>query len=409
MNYLGEFRVNGRALLASTVGHGAGLAVSAYIIGTFAPHLLKEFGWSRADFALLSTATLLTLLCLPLIGRATDLFGVRRVAALGVIVLPITYLALSLFNGELKVFIGLTMLQVIFGTTTTSTVYSRLVADRFREARGMALAIMASGPAITGAVGAMLLNDYIDEQGWRAGYRAIAVFTAVFGLLALAMIPADARPAAVAVQRRRAARDYPVILRSPAFWVICGGMFLCNIPQTLNGPQLKLMLLDNGADSAAAAMMVSLFATGVIIGRFACGLALDRFPAHVVAAVSMGLPSVGLFLIASAFDAQWVLVGAVLLMGLSQGAEGDIAGYLVVRHFGVEIYSSVLGLCIAALGLATAVGAVLLSRFLDWTGGYVVFLYVTAGSVLLGGLMFLLLGRAGIGGRPVAVPEPAAD
>ena len=56
----------------------------------------------------------------------------------------------------------------------------------------------------------------------------------------------------------------------------------------------------------------------------------------------------------------------------------------------------------------TAVGAVLLSRFLDWTGGYVVFLYGTAGSVLLGGLMFLLLGRAGIAGRPVAVPEAAA-
>ena len=186
-------------------------------------------------------------------------------------------------------------------------------------------------------------------------------------------------------------------------------MFLCNIPQTLNGPQLKLMLLDNGADSAAAAMMVSLFATGVIIGRFACGLALDRIPAHVVAAVSMGLPSIGLFLIASTFDAQWVLVGAVLLMGLSQGAEGDIAGYLVVRHFGVEIYSSVLGLCIAALGLATAAGAVLLSRFLDWTGGYVVFLHLTAGSVLLGGLMFLLLGRAGIAGRPVVAPESAAD
>lgn len=395
MAYLNEFRVNARSLTASTIGHAAGLAASAYIIGTFAPHLLKEFGWSRSDFALLSTATLLTLLCLPLIGRATDLIGVRRVAMIGVATLPLTYLALSVFDGELRTFMAITVLQVIVGTTTTSTVYSRLVADRFQQARGMALAIMASGPALTGLIGAVLLNDFIAEHGWRAGYRAIAVFTAVFGLLALAMIPPDARPAPLATRQRSARRDYPAILRSPAFWVICGGMFLCNIPQTLNGPQLKLMLEDSGAGSAAAAMMVSLFATGVIIGRFACGLALDRFPAHIVAAVSMGLPSVGLFLIASAFDAQWVLVTAVLLMGLSQGAEGDIAGYLVVRHFGVGVYSSVLGLCIASLGVATALGAVLLSRMLDGAGGYAQFLMITAVSVLAGSCLFLLLGRPG--------------
>lgn len=400
MAYLNEFRVNARSLTASTIGHAAGLAASAYIIGTFAPHLLKEFGWSRSDFALLSTATLLTLLCLPLIGRATDLLGVRRVAAFGVVTLPLTYIALSLFDGQLRTFMAITVLQVIVGTTTTSTVYSRLVADRFQEARGMALAIMASGPAIAGAVGVMLLNDYIAAEGWRAGYRALAIFTAAFGLLALSMIPADARPTPAATQRRSARQDYPAILRSPAFWVICGGMFLCNLPQTLNGPQLQLMLQDSGASPAMTAGMASLFATGVIIGRFACGLALDRFPAHVVAAISMGLPSIGLFLIASALDAQWVLVSAVLLMGLSQGAEGDIAGYLVVRHFGVGVYSSVLGLCIAALGLATALGAVLLSRMLQGTGGYTVFLYLTAASVLLGGLLFLLLGSLQKNGVP---------
>jgi MFS family permease len=407
MNYLGEFRVNWRALLASTVGHGAGLAVSAYIIGTFAPHLLKEFGWSKSDFALLGTATLLTLVCLPLIGRATDLFGVRRVAALGVVVLPLTYLGLSVFNGELKVFIGLTMLQVIFGTTTTSTVYSRLVAERFEKARGVALAVMASGPAIIGALGAVLLSDYIDAEGWRAGYRVVALLSAVFGVLALLMIPADSRPPPALRQRRSARRDYPAIARTPAFWVICGGMFLCNIPQPLHGLQLKLMLMDNGADTALAARMVSLYATGVIIGRFACGLALDRLPAHLVAAIGMGLPAIGMFLLASPMDAQWVLVASVLLMGLSQGAEGDIAGYLVVRHFGVEIYSSVLGMTIAALGVASALGAVLLSRALGLTGGYSEYLGLTAVGVLLGSGLFLLLGRPAIGGRQVALPESA--
>ena len=71
--------------------------------------------------------------------------------------------------------------------------------------------------------------------------------------------------------------------------------------------------------------------------------------------------SIGMFLIASPLDAWWTLWVAVSLMGLSQGAEGDLAGYLVVRHFGVGIFSSVLGLIIAALGVASSLGALLLS------------------------------------------------
>ncbi|MES2488808.1 MAG: MFS transporter [Pseudomonadota bacterium] len=402
MNYLGELRVNWRSLLASTVGHGAGLAASAYIIGTFAPHLLAEFGWSKSDFALLGTATLLTLVCLPVIGRLTDLFGVRRVAITGVLFLPLSYLALSVFNGELRVFIAITVLQVIFGATTTSTVYSRLVAERFQNARGLGLAIMASGPAIVGAIGAPLLSNYIDTNGWRAGYQALAIFTAFFGIIALFLIPPHEYLGALPRNKRQARRDYKVIVRSPAFWVIAGGIFLCNIPQPLHGLQLKMMLLDNGAGLAFASKLVSMYAVGVIIGRFVCGLALDRLPAHWVAAVGMGLPSIGMFMLASSIDTPWALGSAVLLMGLSQGAEGDIAGYLVLRHFKVDIYSSVLGLVIAALGIASAIGAGLLSLALKLTGGYDLYLVLTAVGVLAGSGMFLLLGRSNIGGRDIA-------
>ena len=402
MNYLGELRVNWRSLLASTVGHGAGLAASAYIIGTFAPHLLAEFGWSKSDFALLGTATLLTLVCLPIIGRLTDLFGVRRVAITGVLFLPLSYLALSFFNGELRVFIAITVLQVIFGTTTTSTVYSRLVAERFQNARGLGLAIMASGPAIVGAIGAPLLSNYIDTNGWRAAYQALAIFTACFGIIALFLIPPQEYPGTLPRSKRQARRDYKAIVRSPAFWVIAGGIFLCNIPQPLHGLQLKMMLLENGAGLSFASKLVSMYAVGVIIGRFVCGLALDRLPAHWVAAIGMGLPSIGMFVLASSIDTPWALASAVLLMGLSQGAEGDIAGYLVLRHFKVDIYSSVLGLVIAALGIGSAIGAGLLSLALKNTGGYDLYLVLTAIGVLIGSGLFLLLGRSNIGDRDIA-------
>src|SRR5690606_28685224 len=130
-------------------------------------------------------------------------------------------------------------------------------------------------------IGSPLLSDYIDEHGWRAGYRMMALFAAVLGFTALALISRDQRPTVAQRSRRSAPRDYRAIFASPAFWAIAGGIFLCNIASPVHGPQLKLMLLDNGAADSAAAL-VSLYATGVIVGRFACGAALDRFPAHFV-------------------------------------------------------------------------------------------------------------------------------
>lgn len=392
--YLHEFRSHWRALLASSIGHGAGLAVSAYVIGTFAPPLMQEFGWSKSDFALLGTATLLTLIALPAIGRLTDLFGVRPVAAVGVVFMPLSYLALSEFDGQLRTFILVAVLQVIIGATTTSTVYSRLVAERFKRARGLSLAIMASAPAVVGGIAAPLLSDYIDESGWRAGYRLMAVLSAVFGLTALLLIPKADGATAAQRAHRYAKRDYGAILRQRAFWVIAGGIFLCNVAAPLHGAQLKLMLLDNGLDTGTAARIVALYATAVVIGRFACGVALDRWSAHLVAAISMSLPSLGMALIASPADATWALGAAVALMGLSQGAEGDVAGYLVMRHFAVGVYSSVLGLVIAALGLASAIGAASLSVTFKVGGGYENFLTFSAVAVLIGGLLFLLLGAA---------------
>lgn len=397
MTYFGELKCNWRALLASAIGQGAGLSINSYIVSIFAPHLLETFGWSKAQFALMGTTIMATLFCLPVVGRLTDVFGVRRVAAVGVISTPLSYLAFSVFDGEISTFLAITVLQVIFGTTTTATVYSRLVAERFVKARGLALAIVAGWPAVVGAIGVPMLTYFMDTHGWRAAYQALAVYSVIVGVITLFLIPRspglDGRPVTTP---RRARADYALLVRNATFWMIVAGVFLCNLPQTLNSMQLKLMLLDNGATSAAASAMISVFAVGVIIGRFACGIALDRLPTHLVATVGMGLPSLGMFIIASSIDTSFALTAAALLLGLSMGAEGDITAYLVVRHFGVQVYSSVLGLMTAVLGIATSIGSVILSITLDWTNGYATFVLFGGIVTVIGSALFMLLGRESV-------------
>jgi MFS family permease len=371
-------------------GYGA---LALYTPSVIAPHLLREFGWSKSAFALLGTISLTTAFIIPFVGRITDVLGVRRTAFIGIVSLPASFMAYALMTGPMWQYVLVYVLQTIFCITTTATVYSRIAVQYSEKARGLSLAIVASGPALTGAILGPALNTFIEAQGWRSTYHALAALTLVTGIITLLLLPREAKKAEgeAVPPKRRARDDYPLILRSPAFWVIIAAMLLCNLPQVLALSQLKILLLDNGVSAQGASVMLSAFAIGVLVGRFLAGLALDKWPAHIVGLVGMGLPSIGLVLIASSIDTPAVLTFAVLLLGFSFGAEGDIVAYIVARKFGVAIYSSVLGLATMAMSISSSSGAALLSLTLQQTGGFETFLLICAGAVFTGALSFLLL------------------
>jgi predicted MFS family arabinose efflux permease len=390
--YLAELRSQWRPLVAALIGLGSGFSMTNYVTSIMAPHLLREFGWSKAEFALVGSLGLVSVAVFPFVGRLADMIGVRRTALIGVIVGPLAFLGLSAMTGDIRIYIALFLLQAVLCVTTTATVYCRTVVQYITRARGLALAIVASGPAITGAIGGPLLNNFIESHGWRAGYLALVVFSAIAGTVALLMLPPERKGAGPAPPRARTVReDYRQIFHTHAFWVLLGAMLLCNLPQVIALTQLKLVLLDNGVSATGVSVMISAFATGVLVGRFLAGLALDRFPAHMVATISMGLPSVGLFLLASSIDTSAAVMLSVLLIGLSFGAEGDVVGFLVVRYFGVHVFSSVMGMMTATIAISSSLGAVLLSFLLDRTGGFGSFLVICGGAVLVGSLLLLLL------------------
>jgi hypothetical protein len=75
------------------------------------------------------------------------------------------------------------------------------------------------------------------------------------------------------------------------------------------------------------------------------------------------------------------------------GAEGDVIAYLVVRNFGVRIYSTVHGILAATVAVAAVVGALLLSGMLKLFITFAPFLTLTGVLAILGSLLFLLLPR----------------
>lgn len=378
------------------------MSTAGTVTSAIAPSLVADAGWSKAEFALVGSLALVTSFAFPFIGRLADVLGVRWTALIGMATLPLSYLAYAQLQGQLWLYVAIFFVQSLLCVTTTATVYTRLVVQHIEKARGLALAIAVSGPAVTGAIGGPILNAYVEANGWRASYLALAVFATVAAVIVFLLIPAEKKDAAAPAQPKRRARDdYPAILRTTTFWILLGVMLLCNLPATIMLVQLKMLLLDNGISGEGAAIMFTALSVGMLAGRFVAGIALDRFRADIVSFITLALPSVGLFLIASSLDAPAVLTFAVFCLGFAFGAEGDIVGFLVARHFGVAVYSSVMGLLTCAMSFSTASGAALASYSLATTGGYNLYLVIAGTAVLVGASLLLLLGR---GERAEPVP-----
>jgi MFS family permease len=391
-----EFRQHWRPLTASFLGMGSALSLNSYILSTFAPYLIKDFGWSRSQWAALGVVQILVMVCLPIAGRLTDLFGVRRVAAVGAISFPLFLVAIAMMNGSITVYLGIYIAQTILCSTTTATVYARVVAEAFTLRRGLALAIAGSSPPLVAAVGSPLITAFVESHGWRAGYLVIAAFSAVCAVATIALLPS--RKPAVPLQaggtepQPKRTGVYGDIARTPVFWMMLLACFLVNLPFTLATSQIKMVVLDQGISDADAAIMISAFAIGSIAGRFIAGMALDLFPGHVIAAIGFGLPFVGLMILASSFDSVPMVGLAILLMGLSFGSEGDVIPYLVTRYFDMSVFSTVMGLLSAAIGLAIAMGNIILSLSLAATNSFEFYLFIAAAGSFLGSGVFLLLG-----------------
>ncbi len=397
--YLAELRTHWRVLLAAFIGLGFGINLGLFTSPLFGPALLKEFGWTRSQYALVSTVAIVMLLILPFAGRLTDLFGVRRVAIVGVIGVPLCEAALSQMSGSIGQFLAISALKAALGTLVSTTIYSTLVAERFVAARGFAFAVIMTGPALVGALATPVLAQVTFDHGWRTGYLVLAAVTLLGGLSAMLIVPAHvARKAARSANSMW--QDFRIVARQPVFWLIVGGMFLCNLPQSIGSAQMKLMALDAGATVQVAVTMISAYAVGIVIGRFACGLALDRVPARHVAAIMLALPALGFFGLWSDYDPAWFLIGAMAIIGVAQGAEGDVAAYLVTRYFDLVTYGFVMGMVASAMSASSASGALMLSITLRNNENYMPFLLFATAVTIVGAALFL-----GLSKRPPASLE----
>jgi MFS family permease len=373
---------------------GLGSALSHYTASLFGPPLLAEFGWLPADFALLGSFALVNLLFVPFAGRFVDRFGTRISAIVGFSAMPLGFLAFTQMSGNIYEFFAIWVVQHIFGILTTTVVFCRVVVEKFDRARGFALSLVLTAAPIFGVISIPLLGGLIEAEGWRAGYVALALISTAGGIVSIAMMERRARRSqAELAELRLTRRELGALLRHPRLLVFLFAMFLVNIPQSFGTSQLKLVLMGGGQTSEMATWMMSLYAGGVIVGRFLSGLALDRIPAHIVAIAVLGLPTLGYLLLAAQVTAMPLLFVAIGVIGFAQGAESDIGAFLLSRRFDTKNFSLLISFMSAMVGLGGAVGSIVMSATLRVSDSYLPFLLLSASGTVIGAILFSIAGR----------------
>ncbi|MDB5577642.1 MAG: transporter [Bradyrhizobium sp.] len=338
-----------------------------YTTGMFIHPLQQEFGWSRLGLSLsITVITIVSAIMAPITGWLMGRINPRVLILSGLVAGGASYVVLSLMGSSILFFYVIIMVMAIGIAGSSPVTISRVLVQYFEGWRGAALGITMVGTGVTSILAPLFLGPIIATEGWRAGYRMIALLVLGAAVIVAILFSVAGRPPAPApIIAFDSATEEPIDEKPPFVTLMIA--FLC-IAFAAPGAVIHFvpMLIDAGNAPAHAAQLASLLGISLIVGRLITGFALDRMHASRLAAWLMGTSALG-FLILSATGSAYLLLAAPLV-GASLGAEMDLMPYLASRYYKPGRFGRVFGWFYAAF-LIGAASSPMMYAFLRQIGG----------------------------------------
>ncbi|HQV04582.1 MULTISPECIES: MFS transporter [unclassified Novosphingobium] len=367
-----EFRNGWKIILGCSLGIASGVAILFLSFSLFVVPLTAELQVSRGELSNVQALIITAAIGSPLIGRLTDIYGVRRVYASSALLVALTHLAAALFASNL-VHMGLTIALVgLVGAGTGTVVLSRPINAAFSRYRGTALGLMAVGVSVLAILAPPLLNLVIENWGWRGAFTGMALVSLFAGIPAVLLLVPDGGRSGSGIGSGPASRAPSNwrFLRERDFWFLALALITMSLATAGAASQLAPMVQDSGVSAATAALALSFFSGGTFIGRLGGGWLLDRIEPRRAAFLLTMLPALGFVALLTAGNMTGAIMLAVLIIGIQQGAEIDIFAFLVGRRFDLANYSAIYG-ALVGLGWIGNVGGLLgMGKAYDLFGSY---------------------------------------
>lgn len=344
--------------------------VGMWAIIVIMPAVEVEFGAGRAEASLPYTLTMVGFGVGNLvIGRLLDRFGVTR-ALIGAAGLIAVGFVLSTLMPSIPT---LAAAHLLLGLGT-AVGFGPLIADIshwFMRRRGIAVALVASGNYLSGALWPTLLAGMLAGSGWRMVYLTLAVVAVAvivpLSLLLRRRVPLEAQAHAEAASALRA-RSAGLSPRALQYLLGFAGIACC---VAMSMPQVHIVAycVGLGYGPAVGAEMLSLMLLGGVASRVVSGLVADRLGGVMTLLIGSVLQCIALMLYLP-YDAMVPLYVVSTVFGLSQG--GIVPSYaLVVREYmPAREAGARVGFVMMMTILGMALGGWMSGWIYDLTGNY---------------------------------------
>jgi MFS family permease len=352
----------GVSLALSTLG---GIGLWAPVVAL--PIVQQEFGVDRAGASIPYTLTMVGFgIGGVLMGKIADRLGILVPLFFGTLVLGIGFVAAAHSTSYWWYIAAQAGLIGLFGVATT---FGPLVADVslwFQKQRGIAVAIVASGNYLAGAMWSPLLTRSIEAYGWRTSFWVIGVLCVVLML-----------PLTLLLRRRATLDEKPsptagasTATGTPALQalLVLAGLACC---VAMSMPQVHIIAYcgDLGYGAAAGAKMLSLMLGFGVVSRLLSGYFSDKIGGVGTLIIGSVMQCLAL-LFYIPFDGLASLYVVSALFGLSQG--GIVPSYaLIVRdNFPAKEAGFRISLVLTSTVFGMALGGWLSGEIFDKTGSY---------------------------------------
>jgi MFS family permease len=326
-------------------------------------------------------------------GRLVDRIGPRRPMIFGILCVGVALFGLSTVTSfwPFMLFWVFNALAYLFGGPLPNQV---LLSRQFQKTRGKAMGIAYVGIGVGFFFVPQISKLLTAWVGWRDALKILAAIAVAVAMpLVLFLREGDARGAAPAPAPTPRAATPPLgdVLRSRSFYLLALGSMASIGAVGGTNQHLKLLLTKNLMWSQDAAFnLLSWVAAASLIGRLGAGWLADRIgPKRVMLLVYMLVTCATLILVAGPSGAGLYVFAVVFGLGL--GGEYLIIPLMAGELFGTAILGRVMGIVLAADGIAEATFPILTGYLRDQTGSYTLSWKVLTGLAAVGALAILLL------------------
>jgi MFS family permease len=210
-------------------------------------------------------------------GAFADRYGVRWTVMFGSVMIGIG-LAISSLGQTWQLYLGHGLFMGLLGNAGLNAPLYVYVSRWFDRRRGSALALIASGQYISGAIWPPIFDYAIAEYGWRQTMLMFGAFEVIV-ILPLAILVLKRPPEVIAPAVAATVAARPTVLGWPpnlVFAMLALAAFCCCMPMSMPQSHLIALCSDLGIKPAHGVAMLSLLLGTAVLSRQMWGWISDR-------------------------------------------------------------------------------------------------------------------------------------